>query len=208
MNAGQVEMNNFRAKIKLASKFSRAELINLLLICALPVHLWAIITLLHDFSWYLEERTFNYFLAVAGYSLGFAILESLIFFVFIYLLTFLFPRSWKGDARLAVAGTLALVIAFWAILNQAVLLFAYDAPPWFEWVMLRVYFRQHQLSPVFWIILLASAGFPVVFLPRWEKGQKGVVAVLEKLSILVPIYLVFDLVGIIAAIYRVITYWV
>lgn len=190
------------------SKFSRAETLNLLLVCAFPVHLWAIILLLYDASWYLEHRNLSFFLGVSGYGLGLAIVESLLFFVFIYLLTFLFPKSWKDHTPVAVASTLALTIGFWAILSQAVMLIAYNSPEWFEWVMLRVYYRQHQLAPIYWIILLVSAGLPVVLLPRWEKAQKFVSALIEKVSLLTMIYLLFDLIGIGAAIFRVITYWV
>jgi hypothetical protein len=194
--------------MKIRSKFTRAETLNLLLVCAFPVHFWAIIVLLYDLPWYLEKRNFLYFLGVSGYGLGFAILESFIFFAFIYLLSFLFPKNWKNNTPITVASLLALVIGFWAILNQATLLAAHIGPAWFDWVILRAYYRQHQLYPVLWIFLLVSAGIPVLLLPRWEKGEKLVIVFTEKLMILVPIYIFFDLVGIGAAIYRVITYWV
>ncbi|MBN2044103.1 MAG: hypothetical protein JW757_03705 [Anaerolineales bacterium] len=194
--------------MKLNPKLTNAETLKLLLVCALPVHFWAIISLIYDLSWYLRKRNLLYFLGVSGYSLGFAILESLVFFGFIYLLTFLFPKTWKKSSHMAVASTLALVIAFWAIVNQAYLLLTEISPAWFEWIMLRVYYRQHQLYPIFWILLLASAIFPIVLLPRWERGQNAAIALTEKLTVLVPIYLLFDLIGIGAAIYRVITYWI
>lgn len=192
--------------MKIKSKLTRAEALNLLLVCAFPVHLWAIIVLIYDLSWYLEKRSLSFFLGVSGYGLAFAILESVLFFGFIYLLTFLFPRSWKGSAPMAVAGAVALVIAFWAIVNQVFLLTSEISPEWFEWIMLRVFYRQRQLYPIFWVILLISAIFPVALLPRWERGQKGMLAFIEKITILVPIYLLFDLIGIAAAITRVVSY--
>ena len=188
------------------SKFTKAETLNLLLVCAFPVHLWAIIILIYDLSWYLQKRSMGFFLGVSGYTLGFAILESLIFFVFIYLLAFLFPRSWQGNTPIAVASTAALVIAFWAVMSKTFLFTSGTSPAWFEWIILRVYYRQHQLAPIFWIVLLSSAAFPFLVLPRWEKGQKAMIAFTEKITILVPIYLLFDLIGIGAAITRVISY--
>jgi len=194
--------------MKLNLRLTKAETINLLLVCAFPVHIWAIIVLIYDLSWYLRKRSLGYFLGVSGYGLGLAILESLLFFGFIYLLTFLFPKRWKNNTPMAVASTLALVISFWAILNQVFLLISAIGPDWFEWIILRVNYRQHQLYPIFWLFLLASAILPIVLLPRWDKGQKGIIAFADKITILVPIYLLFDLIGIGAAITRVITYWI
>ncbi len=192
--------------MKLFPKLTKAETLTLLLVCAFPVHLWAIIILIYDLSWYLQKRSLGFFLGVSGYGLGFAILESLVFFGFIYLLTFLFPRSWQGSTPIAIASTAALVIAFWAIINKVFLWTSEISPAWFEWIMLRAYYRQPQLYPIFWIVLLSSAVFPFFVLPRWGKGQKGMIALTEKLTILVPIYLLFDLIGIGAAITRVISY--
>jgi hypothetical protein len=183
-------------------RLTKSEIGQLLLVCSLPFHFWAILLILKNAGNFLVKRDLVFFLGFSGYTLGFAIIESLIFFAFMFALTYLFPRSWEGKTSFAVATTLSLVLASWGIANQLFFLLTDLSPAWFEWLRLRVHYRQNLLYPLLWIVLILSAAIPTIALPRWKPGRQIVLSLAEKLSMLAPLYLLLDMVGIGAVIFR------
>ncbi len=183
-------------------RFSKSDTLKLALVCAFPVHFWAILMVFKDAETMLTKRSLLFGLGFSGYLLGLALVESLLFFGFIYLLSLFFPARWGEKTALAVAGGLALLIAFWAISNQLFFLLSEEPAGWFQWVMLRVRYRQNQLFPILVLAVIASLALPLLLIPRSEKFRGVLLALIDKIILLAPLYLLFDLIGITFTILR------
>jgi hypothetical protein len=122
-------------------RISKQDILKLALVCAFPVHFWAILMVFKEAETMLTKRSLLFGLGFSGYVLGLALVESALLFGFIYLLTIFFPKRWAGKTTLATAGVLALLVAVWTISNQVYFLLSDQQPAWFAWVMLRVPYR-------------------------------------------------------------------
>lgn len=182
--------------MRLKFRLTKPESIKLLLICALPIHFWAILMVFNEAETLLTERDLVFALGFSGYILGVAILESVLLFGFVSVLTFLFPKSWQGKTPFLVALSLGLVTALWAVGNETFFLLTEASPPWFEWLRLRMHFRQRMLYPILWLAVILSAVLPVVTIPKFERVRAALDDLVEKLVLLAPLYLLFDLIGI------------
>ena len=188
--------------MRLKFRLTKLDSVKLLLLCALPVHFWAILMVFKEAENLLAKRDLLYTLSFSGYILGLAMIESILLFGFVSLLIFLFPKTWQGKTPYLVAVCLGLVIALWAVGNQYFFLLTESMPPWFDWIRIRVYYRQRMLYPIFWLVVILSAALPVLLLPRSGRVRAFVEALTEKLLLLAPLYLLFDLVGIGFTIWR------
>lgn len=186
----------------LKPRFSKSDTLKLLLVSAFPVHFWAILMVFKEADTWLTKRSVVYALGASGYVLGLALLESLLLFGFIYLLSFLFPKNWSQKANLAVAASLAIITAGWAIANQVYFLWQQNPSRLSEWLHLWVYYRRTIAYILVWLVVTASAAAPVLLLARSEKAQSAAQAAIEKIILLAPLYLLFDLVGIIFTVIR------
>lgn len=182
--------------MRLKFRLSKQESFKLLLICALPVHFWTILITFSSAETLITERDLIFTIGYSGYLFGLALLESLLLFGFVSALTFLFPKSWQGKTPFLVAVSLGLVTALWAIGNETFFMLTEASPPWFEWLRLRVHYRQQMLYPILWLVVIVSAALPLVTIPRFGLVRAAFDALAEKLILLAPLYLLFDLVGI------------
>ena len=182
--------------MRLKFRLTKPESTKLLLICALPIHFWAILMVFNEAETLLTERDLVFALGFSGYILGVALLESVLLFGFVSVLTFLFPKSWQGKTPFLVALSLGLVTALWAVGNETFFLLTETSPPWFEWLRLRMHFRQRMLYPILWLAVILSAVLPVVTIPKFERVRAALDDLAEKLVLLAPLYLLFDLIGI------------
>lgn len=182
-------------------RFSKPELLKLFLVCAFPVHFWTLLSIIFEGE-LIGKRNLWYFAGFSGYLLLLALLESVLFFLFVVILSFLFPKSWKGQTPLAVASAIGLVLGFWAIGNQAFQYLHVEQPAWFEWVMLRVHYRQRLLYPLFIALIAASAAVPVYVLSAYENIRRAIFPVIENISLLSYLYLGLDLLGLVVVLVR------
>jgi hypothetical protein len=188
--------------MNLKLKLSKSEALKLLLICGLPVHFWAILMIFKEAETLLTKRDLIYGLGFSGYLLGLAIIESLLFFAFVYALTFLFPKNWKSKTPYLAATGIALTIAFWALLNRVFFLLAESSPAWLNWMVLWMNYRKAISQPLIWAAVIISAGLPVLLIPRSVQLRSFMTEMIDKLIMLAPLYLLFDLVGIIFTVAR------
>lgn len=193
------------AKFTLKPTLPKAEALRLLLISALPVHIWAVLMVFKEADILLPKRGLPYFIGFAGYLLLLAIIESLLLFGFVYLLSFLFPRRWDAKTSLAVASALALTVTFWAIFNESFFWLIDTGPDWFEWVLLRVHYRQKIVYPILILVVTASAALPSILLPRSKQLTRISNNLIDRLIFLTPFYLLLDIVGIAFMIHRTLT---
>ncbi len=183
-------------------RFSKTGLWQLFIATAFPLHVWAIVLILMDLSWIAERTNYWDAIGVASYGLMFALFESLIFFTVLVLIGFVLPKSWKESKRVSLLGTLLLVTAIWAMIGQLYFLLELSFPPR---VIQFLVGQEHPLWFLYGGFFLVVA--PTVFLAAYfaaysEKYQKSFLALIDRLSPLMGLYIFLDLVGIVIVIVR------
>src|SRR5512144_2096710 len=111
--------------------YTRHGLWSLFLMCAFPLHAWALILAFRDVSW-VSERTNSWDgVGVVAYGLLFTLVESVLVFGIMALLGCLMSARGDVDRRVAVLSVLALMAAVWAMLEQLYFLAGARLPGWF-----------------------------------------------------------------------------
>ena len=181
--------------------YSKQEVWKLFLISAFPLHVWALLLFFWDFSW-IEERsgTWNA-IGVGAYALVIALIESVIVLLVALLLGFLIPKVWSPKERASVLALIILLISFWAILGQ---LYFINKPD-LTWLILPLATLSSPLFMLYLVsgvIIVISLVIPIWFALSSEKFNKGLDAVLERVSFLMVIYLLLDVIAIIIVVWR------
>ena len=173
-------------------KFSRAGLWALFLISAFPVHVWTIILVLRDFSWITERTNAWDAVGVGSYGLLIAFTESLGVFFMVVLASLLVQDCWKEPRRVVLLSVLVTVVNVWAILNQLYFLLDANIPTAAFQFLTK---QEHPLRFIFiiaFILVSISVLLPVYFVLNSEKVVEVMQSVVERISLLMMIYLVFD----------------
>ena len=155
-----------------------------------------------DVTWVAERTTAWDAVGFSGYALFYTLIETLLLFGFIALLSLLVPRSWNKTLRFAVLSLLAFALAGWSIMEQLILIVL-----WSRLQRLAASLTFLATSPVavqviFAALIIISVAVPLLLLRKSKKFQQGVYSLLERLSLLSGLYLFFDAIGIIIIIYR------
>jgi hypothetical protein len=183
-------------------RYSKANLLTLFLIVAFPIHGWSIYLILQDVGWIAERTNAWDSVGYAGYSLGFALIESALIFLIVLLLGYLLPTRWKQKTQVALLSVLFFVVAFWAIAGQVYFILDKEPPG----LLFRILYNTNRFGaitfPIFLLIILASVALPIIYLPRSEKFEKIVYEVVDRLMVLSALYIVFDVFGVLVVIYR------
>jgi hypothetical protein len=188
-------------------RLSTGEMITLFLIVAFPIHAWSIFMVLQDFQWVME-RTVSVWdgIGYASYSLMFALFESAVIFIVVWLLSLLLPSRWKSNKIIAGIGTIFISVSIWAILNQ--LYFFYNGTSIVQalprlFVDLAHPVRMYYLSVGFvFLLILATIVVPLFFIDRSKKYVNSTMAVFDRLIILSGLYIFVDVIGIVIVIIR------
>lgn len=154
-------MNTFK------QRFQKQYLIKIFLICSFPLHLWTIFLILRDFDWISKRSSIWGAISAGSYAMIYTLLDTLIFFVLINIMSLLIPWNFQKDKTFALTSLIALIIPFWSGIGQII---------------------QHQdfLSPSFISRALFESGHPLRY---------GIPALLLILfiffgSIIIPAYLI------------------
>jgi hypothetical protein len=182
--------------------YTKQGLWSLFLICAFPFHLWTLILVFRDVSW-ITERTNSWdALGVASYGLLFALVESILFFLFFVLVGFVTPRQWKVDKRVAFLGLLFLILALWAMISQLLFIWNINLP------VATMQFLASSGHPLRWLyagslaIVIPTVAIPIYFFLKTDKAFSAMQELMERLSLLTMLYLFFDFVGVIIIVIR------
>jgi hypothetical protein len=172
--------------------YSPAGLWRLFLICALPLHIWTILLAFRDFDWITARTNPWDAVGVASYGLVFTLLESLILFVAAALLGFLVSRRWGEDHRIALLGTLTVVASLWAMASQLYFLWAISPSP-----QVIGFFagNKHPLRLLYaaaLVVVTPTFLIPTFLLLASQKILRTTVNIMERLSLLMTVYLVVD----------------
>ena len=94
-------------------RYSIQGLWSLFLMCAFPLHLWAMILIFRDMSWVIERTNVWDAIGVGSYGMIRAFVESVVVFVIFTVLGFLTPANWMIDRRIAFLSLLVILLSAW-----------------------------------------------------------------------------------------------
>lgn len=169
---------------------------------ALPLHIWTFILAFRDFDW-ISARTNSWdAIGVVAYGLVAAILESLILFVAMTLLGLLVSNKWEEKRRITFMSAIVIVLSLWSIFNQSYFLNAWQPPTWL--VNLGIQTGRPLVVLYALAIFTTTASFfiPAYLILRSNKTMGILQEGIERLSLLMTLYLVFDAAALILVVIR------
>jgi hypothetical protein len=184
--------------------FSRKQIWTLFLISLVPVHIWTILMLFRDYSWVVEDFSFDIYLGYTGYALVAAFAESLIVAAALLLAGLLISSKWSQSKRLALSAVILFSVSLAAAGNQIFFLLLEDPPVWFSWFMLRVPYHQALVYYSLVGVVVASVVLPVFLVLRSQKVEHALNQLIDRLAVLAVFYLGLDVLGMLFVAYRVI----
>jgi len=184
------------------NRYSAGGLWSLFLICAFPLHAWAILLSLRDFSW-VSERTNTWdAVGVISYALVFAFVESIIIFIMFTLAGWLISTKWDEPHRITLLGALMLVLASWSIFNQSHFIWGASLPGIVrQWALAS----EHPVRIIYLYLLVLvglTALVPTLLILKKQVVFRLFQSLFERIAILTSFYLVFDLIGLMIVVTR------
>jgi hypothetical protein len=170
----------------------REDILLVLSTCVFSVYLWAFYNLFYQIPGFLHRLTLFETIGAASYILLFALFESIIFFLVIFIFFFLaslvIPKRLWGEHFAAIGGLLAVMLAAVAMTSQVI----YDA-------IIELSKRQTALYIAGLIILFLVLYLLVLRFPKFEKAIR---TVFSRISILSIIYAALGLISLLIVIIR------
>ena len=149
-----------------------------------------------DFNWVAERTVIWDAIGLVSYALTFALLETLGFFLLMLLLGLLVPRNWPKDKKIVLLGLLGLAVAIWAVLYQAYYLVEDPIPDNLIAYLVKV---SHPLR-ILWagtaVVVLLSISAPVFMIIKYDRFNRIVMDLFDRMTLISMIYLLFDFAGI------------
>jgi hypothetical protein len=173
---------------------------NTFLICAFPLHLWALLMVFNDLEFIAERTDMWDAVGYAGYALLFVLVESLLLAAIVWGASLLLPRSWSNSRTLLVSGSVFIILAGASIVDMAFFVFP-------EARISRQYFYGLEnfttltYGLIFGAVLLAAA-LAIFLILRTKWGEKAFREVFDRMMLLSYFYLVLDAAGIVIVLLR------
>jgi len=164
---------------------------------AFPLHVWVFLMAFRDFGWVAERTVVWDAVGLVAYSLVFALLETIIFFIFMLLLGLLILPKWGIEKKTVLLGTLGFFILTFSILAQVYYLFASPFPDFAFNFLVQ---SGHPLRILWGVTFLIVSGLVFTFtilILRFEKVNRALMDVFERINLLSALYLFVDLVSIV-----------
>ena len=180
-----------------SNTYTTKGLWSLFLVCAFPLHFWTLILAFRDISWVTERTNAWDAVGVVSYGLLFALFESILVFFVVALLGFTTPKQWNVDKRIAFLSLLFLITALWGMIGQLLFLWNINLST------KTIQFLALSEHPLWWLyggslaIVVLSFILPTYFFLRSNKLYLFMQELIERLSLLTTLYLIFDLAGLI-----------
>ena len=172
----------------------------ILLISVFPTHFWALLMVFNDFE-YVSERT-NTWDAVgyAGYSLLFALAESLVFSLVLWLVSLAFPQKWSERRTITVLGSIYLVLAAVSIVDMLANLYnQYRISKQYLYGLEN--FTALTYALIFAAILITLT-ILLLLIFKTKKGEGFLADIFERIMLLGYFYLFLDAAGLVIVILR------
>jgi len=176
--------------------YSRQGLWSLFLMCAAPLHIWAIILTIQDMGWVAERTDMWDAIGVMSYGLIFAFVESLFVFIFLFLLGFFISTVWPERTRISLLSLLIVLLSMWSILNHLYFLIPFTLPQILIVTLVRFAPSLQSLYIVILFPVFISISIPVYFSIKSEVFINFLQNIIERLSVLMSVYLLLDLAAI------------
>lgn len=186
-------------------KYTWGERFRLFLVCAFPVHVWALLMAFRDFSWVAERTRVWDAVGLLAYALLIALLESVGVFLPVLFLAWLLPVRWHSGQRIALTGTLFLVVSVWAMLGQGYFLVQNPLPESLFNLLSASEHPMRILAAVILPLIALSAAIPAFLILKSRKFLEGVLQFFERLTLLSTFYLLLDVIGIVILVIRSLT---
>lgn len=169
---------------------------------ALPLHVWTIILAMRDFDW-VSARTNSWdAVGVIAYGLAFAMIESLVVVIGAILLGFLVSRTWEEKRRVALMSVLVIILSLWSIFNQSYFLNEISPPAWLAEFIFRTGRPVVALYVLALMLTSLSFAIPTYFIVRSDKFLRILQEGIDRLSLLMTLYLVFDIAALVIILVR------
>jgi hypothetical protein len=163
--------------------FANRDLFHLGVFCAFLIHVWAIINMFHDIPAMLLYMNSNEIIGSLSYNMLFALFETIIIFLVLVTLGLLLPSRWTRSNFFAVACFILIELTIMITT--------------FEILGYRPYPRV-LLSGIFILILILT----VLVVPRYPKMRVLARSISMRLSPLIAVYILIDLIGAVVVIAR------
>jgi hypothetical protein len=163
--------------------FSKADVFKLFLVSAFPVHVWAILTLFKWSSSLTLSLSVLEIVSVTAYVLVFALLESLVIFIPLFLLAYLFFSGVTGAHPISNGAAIILPVSISAAaihLYRFLEIKAVDFPQW---------------ASLWAAGALAAVAFFIYWLRNNDKVDRALRSLVDRLAVLSLIYLLLDLIS-------------
>ena len=187
------------------SKYTLRESFDLFLVCVFPIHFWAFLMAFRDFSWVAERTRIWDAVGLVAYALLIALLESIGVFIFVLLLAWLLPTYWQSSKRIALTGSLFLVVSAWAMFGQGYFLIQNPLPEGLFTLLATSKHPARILAAIILPLITLSAVIPALLIYKSSKILEGVLQFFERLTLLSIFYLFLDAMGIAILIVRSLT---
>lgn len=182
--------------------YSKQGLWTLFLICALPLHIWTLFMGFRDFDWVTARTNAWDAVGIVSYGLFFTFFESLIIFAVIALLGFLISSKWDEKKRIALMGALLIIMSLWSIFNQTYFIRVMEPSE----KLIDFYISTGRPLAALYVTAFMFVGLSVIlptyFILSSKKVEKVVLEGFDRLSTLMILYLVFDVVALIIILIR------
>jgi len=182
--------------------YTRQGLWSLFLMCAFPLHLWALLLAFQDVGWVTERTNAWDAVGVIAYALLFALVETVLMSMVFTAIGLLVPRYWSPNKRIGFLILLVLLLSLWGMISQLLFLWHINLP---ESV---IHFLVQSGHPVRYsyagalVIITPTIALPVYFFMKSDGMLTRIENLANQLSILTSFYLVLDVVGILIIIIR------
>lgn len=185
-----------------AKFYSKEGLWSLFLMCAFPLHIWTIILAFRDFSWVAERTDAWDAVGVVSYGLIFTFVESIAVFLVMAVLGLLISRKWGEKKRLALLSALVVIVSLWAMVSHLYFLRETSLAPEIISFFVQTSRPLRMLYVFAFLIVAPTFLIPAFFILRSEKVFALVREGIERLSLLMILYLILDIAALVIVVAR------
>jgi len=188
---------NFRP---LSEKINVNYFFKIFLISLFPTHFWTLLMIFNDLEFVSERTSLWDSIGYAGYSLLFALVESLAIAVLLWIISLAFPKVWNQTRTLSVVGSIYLVIAGASIVDMAAHAFN-DV----RIAKQYLYGLENFTTLTYFLIIgaiLITLSASLVLILKTERGEKVFSDLFDRVMLLSYFYLLLDAIGIVIVVIR------
>ncbi len=186
----------------ISHRYSRQGLLAVFLICAFPLHFWTWILAIRDMSWAVVRTNLWDAVGIVAYSLVYALFETIILFCVVALAGLITPPGWNVDRRIALLSLLFLLASVWAMIAQLFFLWNVTLPIGVLLLLARSAHPLRMLYAAALLVVTPSILLPVFLFLKTGKAVAWMKDIIERLTLLSTIYLLFDFIGLIVVVVR------